>query len=191
MKKLHSKIQFAADAADDTAAVRYFLLTLLKNENEELVLLLQIQSHKSINIINTHSVSLSLTLFLCLRKVSNVVSYFGIGIFFVLFSLCFFLCLCLCFSVSLCVSLCLLLSLCFFFFLCFLVFRSTRKVSNVVSYFDLVFIVTFFVLSSLCLSVSVSLSLCISVSVSVFLFLPLFTCFQVNNTEGLKCCKLF
>ena len=54
MKKLYSKIQFAADAADDTAAVRYFLLTLLKNENEELVLLLQIQSHKSINIINTH-----------------------------------------------------------------------------------------------------------------------------------------
>ena len=110
-------------------------------------------------------------------------------------SLCYFLCVsfcvCLCFSVSLCVSLCLLLSLCFFFFLCFLVFRSTRKVSNVVSYFDLVFIVTFFVLSSLCLSVSVSLSLCISVSVSVFLFLPLFTCFQVNNTEGLKCCKLF
>ena len=116
LKKLHSKIQFAADAADDTAAVRYFLLTLLKNENEELVLLLQIQSHKSINIINTHSVSLSLTLFLCLRKVSNVVSYFGIYCYLlcVIFSVSLYVCLT--FSVYLCVCLCVSLSSSVFLF---------------------------------------------------------------------------
>ena len=98
-----------------------------------------------------------------LYSISHYVSLFTEGLkccklfwYLLLPSLCYLLCVSLCLSLFLCVSLC--LSLCFSFFLCLLVFRSTRKVSNVVSYFDLV------------LFLCVTFSLCLSVSVSVFVF---------------------